>query len=214
MSQNEMANFSFKVLIALLVGIFCVNTKAQLRRPSSINRAVSAITVPSKIFYGNDGEAISPDLIATFNAIRAQEEKVDASKFIPLDMQPCHDSSLVFARMADKSMQTMFNSVEFRQSSLGAATVAVEESLKTEVSVKKASPSSIEHKVRFDVQAFQSLAQIRYSGYANAAVKYFVGNEKLSLELSEKMSSRSDLILSHSIESSNRLSQVIMQWSF
>lgn len=218
MSQIEMISRSFTVKIASILvlgmGLFCLQARADFRTPASINRGVSAIATPSRIFYGHDGEAISPDLIATFNAIRAQEEKIDASKFIPLDLSPSKDSSMVFSRMADKSMQTMFNSVEFRQSSLGAATIAVQESLKTEVAVKKSKFSSIEHKVRFDVQAFQTLAQLRYSGVTNAAVKYFAASEKLSVELAEKISANNDLILSHSIEPNNRISQVTMQWNF
>lgn len=214
MSQNEMSGFEIKIIIAFLVAVFCLNANAELRNPASINRAVSAIATPSKIFYGNDGEAISPDLIATFNAIRRQEEKIDASKFIPLDLKPSQDSSLVFSRLADKSMQTMFNSVEFRQSAIGSASIAVQESLKTEMAIPSKKPNAVEHRVRFDVQAFQSLAQIRYSGYTNAAVKYFAANEKLAVELSEKLTPTNELILSHSIEPTNRISQVIMQWSF
>lgn len=215
MSQIEMVTRSLIAILTLFgMGLFCPQARANFRTPASINRAVSAIATPSRIFYGHDGDAISPDLIATFNAIRAQEEKIDASKFIPLDLVPSKDSSMVFSRMADKSMQTMFNSVEFRQSSIGTATIAVQESLKTEVSVKKTKPSAVEHRIKFDVQAFQTLAQVRYSGVTNAALKYFAATEKLSLEVAEKISTNNDLILSHSIEPSNRISQVVVQWNF
>lgn len=187
----------------------------KLRAPASLSRGVSAIATPSEIFYGGDGEAISPDLIANFNKLKKEEQKVDLTKFIPLDMPPGQDTKNVVNRVADQTIQTLFNSVEFRQSPVGAMSVAVQESLKTEVSLVRAQRADeVEHKLQMSLQAFQNYAQIQYSGYGKAAVKYFVDTARVSMEVTEKVAKNQNIILSHSVAPLDRASHLAYQIDF
>lgn len=227
MSQNEtlLKAPNLQILIVFLLSIFTLNAfskesylsvrYSEERSPASINRAVSAIATPSQVFYGHDGDAISPELIATFNKLKKEETKVDLSKFIPLDMAPCKSSQTVAIRMADQTMQTMFNSVEFRQSPLGSTTVAVQESLKTEVNLQRPEGNQqVDHKLQMSLQAFQRYAQIKYSGIGSAALKYFVDSSKVAMEVSEKLSKNQSLVLTHSQAPTGKYSQVSVLFEF
>lgn len=183
------------------------------RSPASINRAAIMISTPSKIFYGEDGTSISPELIANFNHIKTADKPLDASSIIPIDMQPSTDQNLVFAQVADRSMNTLLNSETVRQSTVGRAATTVEQKMKQEV-VFGGDRKSVQHKLNFNVQAFQALAQIQYTGYTNAAIKYKIAAAQLDLEVYEKFSGNRDLVLSHSITRDNRLSGLSMRWNF
>jgi hypothetical protein len=183
--------------------------RSSRRAPASINHAAIMMATPSKIFYGDDGTEISPELIANFNQVKASDKPVDMAELIPMDMQPSTSSSDVFAKVADKSMTTFWNSPSVRESSIGRTATDVEQTMKQEVVINGDDPTAIQHKFNFNVQAFQTLAQIQYTGLTNAALKYKIAENLLSLEVSEKF-----LVVSHSIGRDYRLSEVNMRWTF
>ncbi|MEZ0391907.1 MAG: hypothetical protein ACAH59_06810 [Pseudobdellovibrionaceae bacterium] len=194
------------------LSLTAANTKS--RRPASINRAAQTVAAPSKIFYGENGTSISPELIANYNHVKASEKPIDISSIIPLDMKPTHDSAAVFSQVADQSLTTLFNSPELRESSIGQTATAVEQKMKQEVVIGSEDPESTQHKLNFNVQAFQATAQVQYTGLTNAALKYKIAKNELAMEVFEKVASNQDVVLSHSISSADRVSEVSFRWSF
>lgn len=185
---------------------------ASSREPAMINRAAVAIAKPSRIFYGSDGQEISPDLITTYNSFKHDVINFDVSKVISTNMQPSNDSSAVFAQIFDRSASYVVSRPEFRNTSLGRTTTQVEHAMKQEV-VVNTDPSGVQHKVNFNIQALQTCAQLQYSGVMKAAVKYTISNSTLGLEVAEKVFSNKDLVLSQSY-GSQRVSEVSLRWSF
>ncbi|PIS10867.1 MAG: hypothetical protein COT73_07055 [Bdellovibrio sp. CG10_big_fil_rev_8_21_14_0_10_47_8] len=218
MSQNEKLPISIRpVLKVALAAVLVIAPQLALgsRHPASINRAALVMSQPSKIFYGNDGQSLSPLLIADFNAIRASEKPFDVSQVIPQNMQPSENSSQVFSQVADRGLNSLFNSDSFRQSSIGRTATDVSNKMQQEVVVGGSqAPGSIEHKLNFNFQAFQSTAQVEYTGITHAAVKYKIAESKLDFSVSEKVAQNKDLVLSHTIGADDRLSQVSVRWTF
>ena len=220
LSHFEMKNKqTFKIQILILIIFQMIFGTAQASRiPASINRAAIAISAPSKIFYGENGEALSPELIADFNIIRSEEKPFDMAQVIPLNMQPSDSSSQVFSQVADKGFSSLFASERFRSSGLGRMTTEAQEKMQTEVvlggSADENGKASTQHKLNFNVQAFQGLAQMQYSGYTEAAVKYKIAQSEVDFEISEKMGGHKNLVFSHSVSPENRLSQVSVLWVF
>jgi hypothetical protein len=184
------------------------------RTPASINRAAIMVSTPSKIFYGEDGTSISPELIANFNHIKTADKPWDASSIIPIDMVAPNDQNLLFAQVADRSMNSFLNSEAVRGSTVGQAATTVEQKMKQEVVFGGESSASIQHKLNFNVQAFQALAQVQYTGYTNAAIKYKIASAQLDVEVFEKFSGNRDLVFSHTITKENRISGMSMRWNF
>lgn len=181
---------------------------------ASINSAALMISTPSKVFYGEDGKSLSPELIANFNQIKAHDKPLDVSQLIPMDMEPTDNSGRVFSQVADRSLSTFFNSQAVRESAVGQTATSVEKKMKKEVVIGSGDSHSTQHKFNFNLQAFQALAQIQYTGFTNAALKYKIAENKLALEVFEKISSHQDLVVSHTMSTSDQLSQVSMRWSF
>jgi hypothetical protein len=189
-------------------------TPQDSRTPASINRAAIMVSTPSKIFYGEDGTSISPELIANFNHIKTADKPLDASSIIPIDMVASNDQSLVFAQVADRSLNSFLNSQAVRESTVGQAATTVEQKMKQEVIFGGENTASVQHKLNFSVQAFQTLAQIQYSGYTNAAIKYKIASAQVDVELFEKFSGNRDLVFNHTITKENRMSGMSMRWNF
>lgn len=190
-------------------------SKSKSRKPAAINRAALMVTSPSRIFYGENGTSLSPELIADFNRVRALDKPFDPSEVIPMDLQPTNNSAQVFSRVADKSMNTFMNSKTVRESAVGQAATTVEKKMKQEVVIGSGDdPQSVQHKLNFNVQAFQATAQVEYTGVTNAALKYKIDESKLALELFERLDKDQDLVVSHTLTPSDNLSQVSFRWNF
>lgn len=111
--------------------------------------------------------------------------KQDIAKFIPLDLKPSGDSSLIANRIADQSLNSWLNSSEAQSISLVRTAKNVEETMKTEVAFTSRGEKEINHRVLFQYQPFQSLANIRYKGLLSAEVNHCLSQETTELKVSE-----------------------------
>jgi hypothetical protein len=175
---------------------------------ASINRAALALAAPSNIFFTEDGSPLSPKLITDFYAVRFHEEKLDAAKMIPTDMQASENQNEVFGKVADQSLSSWFNSDAMRATTLGRAATTVEKELQQEVVIQ--TKNSVQHKFNFNVQAFQALAQIQYEGFFHSALRYKLAQAKFDLEISQQMFGNKELLLN----TTGDASEVAVRWIF
>lgn len=179
------------------------------RAPSAINRAAVVMSKPSSVFGSNID--IAPELLSSYNEVKATEKPFDAAQVLPMDMRPTESSGEVFSRVADQSLSSFFNSPQMRASPIGQTATKVEHQLKQDVVLGR---GAIEHKVSFQVQAFQGIARVDYSGLTHACLKYQASESSLGLEVSEKIARGQDLVVSHVAKPADRLSSVSMRWNF
>lgn len=187
--------------------------RLELRRPASINRGVQALATPSRLFYGGE-TFISADLIEIYH--RQQREKAQAGlvpdDFIPMDMSPTNQSDLVLTRIADQSLATMLRSAAWRESSLGRAADEAQTKMKAEIRMVSKSPKVKEHRMDMQLKAFQNQAEIRYTGVTEAILSYDVKSSKTQLEVVEKMSGTTELVLGYESMPSTQLSRMVIRW--
>ncbi len=192
-----------------------INMDEATRMPASIGPGGS-LAAPSKIFFGQSGDPLPPDLVAIYHSVKEQEaaqEHFQTTDVIPLSLQPTQNMTDVVNKIADRSTSTLLNSKTFRESSVGQTTTKVENTLKKEVVIQSDEPRAVQHKFNFNYQAFQSEARIQYTGYANASMTYKVSEETLGLEVAEPIGHQ-DLIVSHKVSPQDKFSQVSLRWSF
>ena len=127
-----------------------------VRRPSSINQGTLYQVIPTML---------SPQLVHDYQTLKSQEKAIDVTQFVPLNLTPTENSGVVFAKIADHSMQYLMNSAEFKKSRFGQTAANVEQSLKQEVEFGGQDSHSVKHKINFQFQAFQASARIDYTGY-------------------------------------------------
>ena len=174
------------------------------RAPAAIPRDLIQMQKPASA-------AFSPDLIASYNYVKSTQKPFDITQVVPLDLQPTDDSNSVFSKVADQSLSSIFNSPELRQTPFGQTATQVEEKVRQDVVMNQ---GGIQHKLTFQVQAFQSVARLDYKGYTNASLKYKASESSMALEVWEKITRTRDVILSHITKPDDRLSSVAMRWNF
>ncbi len=72
----------------------------------------------------------------------------------------------------------------------------------------------IEHKFQFDIKGLQALAQLKYSGWVNAALQYSLKSTEATAEISEKVFTDKDLVVSQVISNSSPRSQISIRWDW
>ncbi len=98
-----------------------------------------------------------------------------------------------------------------RTTAVGRAAEKVEKNMRTEVSYKT---NRVEHKISFKVLAVQALAKLEYKGWVNAAINYDARTAKTEAEVSEKISAKQDLVVSHAFMPTGNKSQVAWRWNW
>ncbi|MCE3009899.1 MAG: hypothetical protein LW875_04730 [Proteobacteria bacterium] len=208
-----MGSIKTKLLIIIAIHVLSCWALAQsLREPAAIHRGVMALVKPSQIFYGQDGEGISPDLVANFNQF-AKVNPLDASQYIPVSLRPEMGTREVMSKIADRSMSTWFQSDQVQNSFLGRTANNVEETVRSEVQLG-GHDEKTHHKLNFELKAFQSQAMVKYTGFANASLTYQLINSSVGLEVSEKVSQEVQMIFSHVAKSGSKISAVSWRWEF
>jgi hypothetical protein len=181
------------------------------RDPSAINRAVLVIVKPSKFFGNKQEPSLSPELIDSYNKVKASQKPFDLGTVIPSSLAPTDDSSAVFSKIADQSISSFFNSAQVRATPLGKTATTVEQKMKQDVTMHS---GEIEHKFTFQVQAFQALAKIDYKGFTNATLKYEGHRSAMGLEVYEKITKDKELVLEQLNKPDDRVSSVNVRWNF
>ncbi len=158
--------------------------------------------------------SVSDELLASYRAIRSLDQPWDTDTYMPKDLSKDMDSQQVVSKIADKSLQTLIDKSSFKESSIGRTATNLEKSMKQEVTIGQPDSTGKGHKIQFSVQAFESKAQVNYEGLTNASVIYQATQAKTIFAVSEKLSGNRDLVLSHTTDASQQVSQVSIRWNF
>jgi hypothetical protein len=181
------------------------------RKPSAINRAVLVLVKPSKFFGNNQEPSLSPELIDSYNKVKAREKPFDVQTVIPTSLAPTDNSNAVFSKIADQSISSFFNSAQVRATPFGKTATTVEQKMKQDLVVQS---GETQHKFTFQVQAFQALAKIDYTGFTNARLKYEGHSAAIGLEVFEKITKDKELVLEQLNKPDDRVSSVNVRWNF
>ena len=141
----------------------------------------------------------------------AQVTSKDIEKFVPTDLEAGSSGSQIMARMADRSLQTWFNSEAVQSSMVGQTANSVQQTMKLDAQVKA---KEIEHKFSMNFLALQASAKVEYTGYLNASLLHNAGAQQTDIQLSEKVLNNKKLYVNHSVKPTAQLSVLGVSWSF
>ena len=186
---------------------------AAQRAPASINRAAQIMASPSKIF--DNGEVpISADLIQLYEQMKAEKQTYQTADYIPTNLHDSDDGHYVLNAIADRSVSTFIRQQKEMGTALGRTTANVEKTMKQEVILGSPEKDKIQHKFNFEVQAFQSKAQVKYTGLADAAISYRARESTLAFEVFEKLPHTQEVVLSHEVRPDQQVSSLNMRWAW
>jgi len=160
-----------------------------------------------------DHDSTQPMTVAlTDNSAEKITEK-DVEKIIPMDLKDTNDMNQVAGRIADRSLQTWFNSPAVQGSALGQTATTVQKNMKADITVKSDEPQAIEHKFSMQFMAIQAMAKVQYTGWLNAVFNYDARAAQSMVEFSEKVFNK-DLFVNHTSSSKGDISSVGIKWGW
>ena len=137
----------------------------------------------------------------------------DLNKIIPPGVTASEPSDSVLKRMGDKAVNVWLKSSAMKDVKLVQAANQVEQAMKAEVNLAP-TDSNVKQKLKFQVQAFESVSKIDYSGYVDATVSYNLREQKAGCEVRRKVLRNKDLFVNHTNSKTESLSSVGLKWSF
>lgn len=137
----------------------------------------------------------------------------DVEKIIPTDLQQTSDMNSVALRIADRSIQTWFNSPQVQGSVLGQTAATVQKNMATDITIKSDEPQAVEHKVTMQLMALQAAAKVQYTELLNAVFNYDARAAQSMVELSERIFNK-DLFVNHTSSSKEDVSTVGIKWGW
>lgn len=137
----------------------------------------------------------------------------DLNKIIPSNIAATDPSDTVLKKIGDKAVNAWLKSSSMQKVSLVQAAQKVEQAMKAEVNLAPEN-SEVQHKLNFQIQAFQSVSKIDYTGYVDATVSYNMRDQKTGYEVRRKVFHNKDLFMNHTSTKIDNSSAVGLKWNF
>ena len=204
-------------LVSLIgVSLYFAPCKAMLRIPGRFPSAVSAVRVPVKPlnFYSSSRDFSKGCNFAEIQPV-IPRSTFDVANYIPQDLTPTNDGGMIAARIADRSLNTIFNSPEVQNTDFGRTAHSLEKTMNSDMSVGGQEPDSIRHNFKFGVKAAQTKAHLTYEGITNAEVSYQVVASTLNVEVREPMAMlNTDLVYNHINTRDDQRDVLSVRWNW
>ena len=155
--------------------------------------------------------AINPELIEAYNQVKAEKSNVELTAIIPPGIEQMNSDQAIRS-MADRGIGEWWKVSGAKESTLGKKVEKAEKAMNQEVNLSNAN-SEVQHKLMFQLNAFQTRAEMKYIGFSNANVYYQASSSTVGMEISEDIFNQK-LILSHELKSKEAFSQMSLNWSW
>lgn len=172
---------------------------------------LGAVKLPAEILLKSTQKLNLPEEITS--PVLTKEE---AKKIQPKDISEKTDKYAVVNKIVDNIASFWWENSALKRSQFGKAVETVEKKAKIEAEFKDS--NKMNHKIAFKIMAMQALAKLEYSGWIRAALNYDArasrANAEVTQTLGESFGQKQDLVLSHSIAQSERISQISLRWNW
>ena len=138
--------------------------------------------------------------------------KEDQMRIAPKNVSEKESANSVLARMADNSVSLWWDRTPLRQTALGKAADTVEKKMNLKVEIED--KNKIKHSMNLKILAMQALARLEYRGWVRAAISYDARAAKTEAELSEDIGETQNIVITHTITTSENKSQLGWRWSW
>lgn len=198
------------------------------------------ILIPLQIFAATTKKAVD---VKRWNSLKSIEyrnsiNQKDVDLFVPADdlvnlanpeeVEPVKDLSFDSADHANRNEKVGKKIMDhtFKSFAKGKLTPNakifqtvenLEQSMKYDITIPKSSADDIEHKFNLQYQPFQNMAKIKYRGFLQANIEYFLSDATLECSIEKELSQDMRLAVTHgndglSPNNSDTMSMFLMKW--
>lgn len=133
-------------------------------------------------------------------------------ELLPSQLAPDETTESLLSKVADNSLTLYWRKSPLRYSAAGQAVEKAEKKLNVEAVYQDS--HQISHHFNFKVLAVQALAKFQYTGWVNAALNYDLKAARAAAEVSEPISEKNDLVLTHEVSNADQKSAVSLLWKW
>lgn len=138
----------------------------------------------------------------------------DVALFIPTDLKPTKDSSLVANKIADRSISYLMNNSAMKDASLMKSATSLQEKMKADVEIPSSGPEGVTHRFTMKYEIFQALAKFEYVGWLKAALNYDAKASCTDITIQEKIFNNKNLYLKQKVSSVESQSSLGISWAW
>jgi hypothetical protein len=165
--------------------------------------------VCARVDYSKTQRLVLPDEVKVTDSAEA------VNAILPGAELSGRSESQVTKQILDNSIRLIWRTSPLRYSSIGQAAQKVEKTVQVEKVIQSSGEENkVQHKFSFDIQGVQALAQLKYSGWVQAAIRYNARDASSSAEVSERIFHDKDLTLSQTVTAYEATSQVSLSWGW
>lgn len=133
-------------------------------------------------------------------------------EILPDQVAPDETTKSMLTKMADNGLSLYWKNSPLRHSAAGKAVETAEKKLNVEAVYQD--DNKVSHRFNFKVLAIQALAKFQYTGWVNAALNYDLKAARAEAEVTEALSDKNDLVLSHEMSNTEQKSAVSLKWKW
>lgn len=137
-----------------------------------------------------------------------------SNKVLPKTMAEADSSRGVVAKIIDNSLSYWWENSDFKKTSVGQVAEKIENNIKADINLSGNQNGKNEHKISFRVLAAQALAKLEYKGWFKGAIKYDAKKANAEAEVLENLSNNKDLVITHTVTTSENKSQLSLRWNW
>lgn len=122
-------------------------------------------------------------------------ESEDIGLVVPQDMRESSSNNHVSKEIMDHTFRNFIKGKFTPEAGIVKTVQKVESSLKYDISLPKEKESDIEHKFNVNYRPFQNIARIKYRGFFNANVQYYMSRSDLEYTIEKALNETTSLNL-------------------
>ena len=134
------------------------------------------------------------------------------TEVLPSSLASGETSQTFLTKVADNSINLYWKHSPLRYTTAGKAVETAEKKLNVEATYKD--NNNVDHRINFKVLAMQALAKIQYTGWVNAALNYDLKAARAAAEVSEALSDKTSIVLSHEVSKIDHKSGLSLNWKW
>ncbi len=132
----------------------------------------------------------------------------DVNKVMPYnELKSMQDGDSAMKLVADRSLRFWMENSAIKNNQMIRKANEVNQSMRAEVAVAQ-------HRLTMQYEPFQSVAQIKYSGWLNAHLNYYSRDAHGDLRFSQKIFLTTDLVIQKIISATESTSLIQLGWNF
>lgn len=170
----------------------------------------SFAAVQSPFVNSDDSKELDLNYIAELIAFVKTEQNFSATDYIPMNMKAGSSEETVASNIFSHALSNWIRNN--KNSSVGQLASQIENPISGEIQINNGKSNS--HQIRFDVNASQTEASIKYKGAVQAKVSYQIAANQFGVEISQDLNNSSRLVLDHKTDSQESVQMVSLQISW